>query len=66
VWLAIALSVVALGLVLLVIAALSAWRRFRRMRRAGGRFAGRLGSLTASAGLLADAANVIERPSSFD
>jgi hypothetical protein len=54
VWLTIALSIVALGIVLMVVTGFSVWRRWQRMRRAGGRFSRRVGSLTASAGLLAD------------
>ncbi len=53
-WLTIALAVVALGLVLLAIAALSAWRRFNKMRRAGGRFTRRVGSLSEAAALLSE------------
>ena len=53
-WLAISLCIVGLGLVLLVIAALSAWRRWKKMRRAGGRFAGRMGGLADAAALLSD------------
>jgi hypothetical protein len=54
VWLAIDLSIVGFALVLIVLAALSAWRRFRKMRRAGGRFSTRLGSLTEAADALAE------------
>jgi hypothetical protein len=54
VWLAITLGIVGLALVLLVIAGLSAWRRFQKMRRAGGRFGGRVSSLTDAAALLAE------------
>jgi hypothetical protein len=60
VWLAIALSIVALGIVLVVLAALSAWRRWQKMRRAGGRFSRRVGSLTASANQLAERLQVDE------
>jgi hypothetical protein len=66
VWLAIELSIVALGLVLVGIAGFSTWGRWKRMRRTGGRFAGRVGSLTASAGLLADRLQVDERSGSDD
>jgi hypothetical protein len=53
VWLAISLSVVALGFVLLVLTALSAWRRWQKMRRAGGRFTGRIAGLAEAAEALA-------------
>ncbi len=53
-WLAIALGIVGLALVLLVIAALSAWRRWKKMRRAGGRFGDRLGALADAAALLTE------------
>lgn len=53
-WLAITLCIVGLGLVLLVIFAFSAWRRWKKMRRAGGRFAGRVGSLADAAALLSE------------
>jgi hypothetical protein len=54
VWLAISLSVVGLALVLLVLAGLSSWRRFRKMKRAGGRFSRRVGSLSEAAALLSE------------
>jgi hypothetical protein len=54
VWLAITLGIVGLALVLLVIAGLSAWRRFQKMRRAGGRFGGRVSSVAEAAALLAE------------
>jgi hypothetical protein len=54
VWLGITLGIVGLGLVLLVIAGLSAWRRFQKMRRAGGRFGGRVGSLADAAAQLGE------------
>jgi hypothetical protein len=54
VWLAISLGIVGLGLVLLVITGLSAWRRLGKMRRAGGRFAGRVGALADAAALLSE------------
>jgi hypothetical protein len=53
-WLVVSLSIVGLGLVLLAIAGLSTWMRWQKVRRAGGRFGTRVGSLSASAGLLAD------------
>ncbi len=53
-WLAISLSMVGLGLVLLVLAALSAWRRFAKMKRTGGRFTRRVGSLSEAAALLGE------------
>jgi uncharacterized iron-regulated membrane protein len=54
VWLAITLGIVGLALVLLVITGLSAWRRFRKMRRAGGRFGRRVSSVAEAAALLAE------------
>jgi hypothetical protein len=54
VWLTIALSIVALGIVLMVIAGFSVWRRWQKLRGAGGRLSRRVGSLTASANLLAE------------
>jgi hypothetical protein len=54
VWLAISLSIVGLGLVLLVLTALSSWRRFGKMKRAGGRFSRRVGSLSDAAALLSE------------
>jgi uncharacterized iron-regulated membrane protein len=54
VWLTIALSLVALGIILMVVSGFSVWRRMQRLRRAGGRFSRRVGSLTSTAGLLAD------------
>jgi len=62
VWLTISLSIVALGVVLLAIAALSLWRRWQRMRRAGGRFSRRVGSLTTDAAALADRLQSGEHP----
>jgi hypothetical protein len=56
VWLAISLSLVGLALVLLVIAALSSWRRFGKMKRAGGRFTRRVSSLSDAAALLGERA----------
>jgi hypothetical protein len=66
VWLTIALSIVALGVVLMLVAGFSVWRRWQRMRRAGGRFSRRVGSLTASAGLLADRLQTAEPAVSDD
>jgi len=66
VWLAIALSIVGLGLVLLVLAGLSVWRRWQRMRRAGERMSRRVGSLTASASVLAERLQLDERIGSDD
>jgi hypothetical protein len=54
VWLGIALGLVGLGFVLLVLAALSSWRRFKKMRRAGGRLGGRAGALADAAALLGE------------
>jgi uncharacterized iron-regulated membrane protein len=54
VWLTIALAIVALGIILMVVTGFSVWRRWQRMRRAGGRFTRRVSSLSASAGMLAD------------
>jgi hypothetical protein len=54
VWLAISLSVVGLGLVLLVLAGLSSWRRFGKMKRAGGRVSRRMGALGEAAALLSE------------
>jgi hypothetical protein len=54
VWLAITLGIVGLGLVLLVIAGLSAWRRFQKMRRAGGRLGGRVSAVADAAALLSE------------
>ena len=59
-WLAISLGIVGLGLVLLVIAGLSSWHRFKKMRRAGGRFGGRVGALSDAAALLGER---LEQPS---
>jgi hypothetical protein len=61
VWLAITLCIVGLGLVLLVIAALSARRRWKKMTRAGGRFGGRISSLADAAALLTDQLDQPER-----
>jgi hypothetical protein len=61
VWLAIALSIVALGIVLIAVAAFSVWRRWQKVRRSGERFSRRVGSLTATANLLADRLQVDER-----
>ncbi len=61
-WLAISLSIVALGFIVLVITALSVWRRWQKMRRAGGRFSRRVGTLTAEAGALADRLQIDELP----
>ena len=63
-WLTIALSIVALGLILVAVTGFSAWRRWQKMRRAGGRFSRRVGALTASAGELTDRLQVEERSSS--
>jgi hypothetical protein len=54
VWLAIELSIVGFALVLIALAALSTWRRWQKMRRAGGRFGRRLGSLGEAAGSLTE------------
>jgi hypothetical protein len=54
VWLAIALSLIALGLVLVAIAALSARRRFKKMQYSGVRFTRRVGSLSDAAALLTE------------
>jgi hypothetical protein len=54
VWLAISLSVVGLGLVLLALAALSSWRRFGKMKRAGERFSRRVGAVSQAAALLSE------------
>jgi UPF0716 family protein affecting phage T7 exclusion len=61
VWLAIALSIVALGIVLIAVTGFSVWRRWQKVRRAGDRFSRRVGSLTATANLLADRLQVDER-----
>jgi hypothetical protein len=61
VWLAISLSVVGLGLVLLVLAALSCWRRFGKLKRAGGRFSRRVGALSDAAALLSERVAMPER-----
>jgi UPF0716 family protein affecting phage T7 exclusion len=54
VWLTIALSIVALGIILVVVTGFSVWRRWQKMRRAGERFSRRVGSLTASANVLVE------------
>jgi hypothetical protein len=54
VWLAISLSVVAFGLVLVVLFGLHAFGRFRRMNRFGSRAGGRLSTLADQASALAD------------
>jgi hypothetical protein len=54
VWLTIALSIVALGIVLMVVVGFSVWRRWQKMRRAAERFSRRVGGLSASASSLAD------------
>lgn len=51
-WLAIALAVVALGLVLLTVFGLHAYGRFRRMNRFGTRFGQRMTTLAEQAGVL--------------
>jgi UPF0716 family protein affecting phage T7 exclusion len=66
VWLAIALSIVALGIILIVVAGFSVWRRLQKMRRSGERFSRRVGSLTASANVLAERLQNSERGGSAD
>ncbi|MDQ1630661.1 MAG: hypothetical protein QOC80_633 [Frankiaceae bacterium] len=53
-WLAICLSVVAFGLVLMVVFGFHAYGRFRRMNRFGSRAGGRLSTLADQASALAD------------
>jgi type VI protein secretion system component VasK len=66
VWLAIELSIVALGIILVVVAGFSVWRRWQRMRRSGERFSRRVGSLTASANVIAERLQTSERGASED
>jgi hypothetical protein len=54
VWLAIDLGIVGLGLVLVVIVALSAWRRWKKLSRTGSRFGDRMARVGELAGSLAD------------
>ncbi len=60
-WLAIDLSLVAVGLVLVAVAALSAWRRWKKLMRAGGRFGDRVTKVGELAGSLADQLQSTER-----
>jgi hypothetical protein len=61
VWLAIDLSIVGFALLLIVLAALSTWRRWKKMRRAGGRFGSRLSALTTAADALSERLQAPER-----
>jgi hypothetical protein len=61
--LAICLSVVALGLVLMVLFGVHAYARFRRMGRFGSRASGRLSTLADQAGSLADRMDDVQQRS---
>jgi hypothetical protein len=66
VWLAIALLIIALGIVLVVIAGFSTWGRWKRMQRAGGSFLQRVDSLAVSADLVATRLQAAEPSGSDD
>jgi hypothetical protein len=61
VWLAIDLSIIGFAFVLLVLSALSTWRRWQKMRRAGGRFGRRVSSMSDAAGSLTEQFQIPER-----